>query len=166
MKVTHIPPKPQMIVFEHFKTDENKTAGQVLDKFDSDWVVISSKESLVTTEFSPLYFWPIYFVKFERKFETLKSVSDAVRDLGFIFANAGSLASLNWQDSSISRKFQNLTLWQDKDLNVHTIAFDELDSVNRVVTGLASDVLHISDIETNWIACQRSFRPHTPNLIN
>lgn len=167
MKVFHILPKPHTIVFEHFHVKENETARDVLAKFDpKHWTIISGEATLLTAEFSPLYFWPIYFVKFERKFETLKEVSDAVRDLGFVFVNAASLASLNFEDSTISCKFPNLTLWQDKNLDVHVMAFDELDSNKRVVTGLASDVLHVSDIDTQWIACQKSFRPYTPNLIN
>lgn len=167
MKVTHVPPKPQKIIFEHFKTNDNQTAAEILARYDPDlWTIILGESVLSTIKFSPRYFWPIHFVKFEQNFETLKSLSDAVRDLGFDFANAMSLASLNLEDSTLSRKFPNLTIWQDENLDVYVMAFGEMDSVKRAVIGLASDVVQVSDINTQWIACQNSFRPYTPNLIN
>jgi hypothetical protein len=154
-----------MIRFDYFKINENETLEQVLARFDSSqWKVISDKAVLVTAKYSPKSFWTIYFVKFDTKFKTLKAVSDAVRDLGFDFANAASLASLNLEDPTISSKFPNLTLWQSEQLDVFMMSFVEIDSGKRVFVDSASDINSLG-MGTKWVACQSQMSPFTSNLI-
>jgi hypothetical protein len=166
MKVTHVPPKPKMIIFEQFKTNDNETAAEILARFDAGlWNIILGESVLSTIRFSPRYFWPIYFVKFEQRFETLKSLSDAVRDLGFDFANATSLVSLNLEDPTLSLKFPNRTLWQDEDLGVYMISFHELHSTKKAIAHAVSDSF-ANPLESEWVACQSRMRPFFSNLIN
>ncbi len=165
MKVTHVLPKPQMIVFEEFKTNDNETAVEIFEKFDTDiWTIILGESVLPTIRFSPKYFWPIYFVKFEQQFATLKSLSDAVRDLGFDFANAMSLISLNLEDQTISLKFPNRTLWQNEALNVYMISFHNLHATKKAIAQPVSDS-SANPLEGEWVACQPQMKPFTSNLI-